>query len=88
MDSLTNLAPLWVELNLGSPMDEVLIIFDCLVALRQFAEIEQNNDILEQIDSVESIALAEVCGDYYDAGSDDFYAVMLQIFPDVYRCQA
>jgi hypothetical protein len=69
-------------------MNDVNVIFDNLVELRCFAERTQRSDLVSQVNRAENVALAEICADYYESTSDDYYSVMLQIFPEVYRCHA
>lgn len=66
-------------------MDSIPAIFDSLVELRRFAKNQRNPKLLSQIERVESIALAEICESHCDQDSDGFYAVMLQVFPYIYR---
>ncbi|WP_299734008.1 hypothetical protein [uncultured Tateyamaria sp.] len=69
-------------------MDGVTAIFSSLTELRRFAETGNKDDLLGQVQRAETIALAEICEGYCESKSDDYYAVMMQIFPDVYRSNA
>lgn len=69
-------------------MDSVTAIFSSLTELRRFAETGKKSDLLNQIQRAETIALAEICEGYYESNGDDYHAVMMQIFPDVYRSHA
>lgn len=66
-------------------MESVTQIFDSLVELRRYAKSKRNSKLLSQIERAQSVALAEICECHYEQKSDDFHAVMLQVFPEVYR---
>jgi hypothetical protein len=69
-------------------MQNEMAIFDSLVEIRRFAKNSGKADLLREVEKVEGIASAELCASYGEKGNDDFYRVMMQIFPDNYRNHA